>query len=55
MEKVDDDTVQDFLIWLKGRESDIADGIEDFGELQELFHQLYGRNAGEPDADTPLF
>ena len=55
LEKVDDDTMQDFLIWLSGREDDIADGVEDFGALRNLFHQLVGRNAGEPESQEPLW
>ncbi len=47
MGNVDPDVMQDFLIWLSGRENDIAEGVEDFGDLQELFLQLHGRNAGE--------
>lgn len=47
MENIDPDVMQDFLIWLSRHELDIADEMEDFGELQELFFALYGRNAGE--------
>lgn len=55
MEKVDPDTMQDFLLWLGSHEDDIQYGINDFGELRELFHQLFDRNAGEPCNDTPLW
>lgn len=55
MNKVDNDTMQNFLDWLKSREDDIAYGIEDFDELRDLFYQLYGRNAGEKDKEKPLW
>ena len=47
MDKVDDDTMQDFLIWLCSHEDDIKAGMNDFGELRELFQQLTGREAGD--------
>lgn len=31
--------------WLDNRESDIAHGIEDFGALQGVFSDLFGREA----------
>lgn len=53
--EISPDTMQDLLIWLKYRENDIADGIEDFGELRTLFFELYGRNAGEEDEAEPCW
>ena len=35
------------VTWLKGRETDIALGIEDFGALQEVFKALFKRLAKE--------
>lgn len=55
MDKVDPDTMQDFLIWLSNHEEDIAIGINDFDELRDLFYQLYGRNAGDTDDNKPLW
>mgnify|MGYP001563284966 FL=1 len=34
--------------WLLEREYDIATGMEDFGELKEIFEEIVGRKAG-PD------
>jgi len=30
-------------VWLLGRERDIADGVEDFGELRDLFMMTFNR------------
>lgn len=54
LEKIDGDVVQDFLIWISGREEDIANGTEDFWELQEFFEQLMGRKAGEKQEDAEM-
>jgi len=51
---IDPDVMQDFLIWLKSRESDIEHGIEDFDELRELFFILCGRNAGESEDSNQI-
>mgnify|MGYP006909080876 CR=1 FL=1 len=55
MVTIDNDTMQDFILWLRNREEDIANGREDFGDLRELFHQVFDRNADEPPIDTPLW
>lgn len=44
---VDCDVMQDLLIWLHAHEDDIANDINDYGDLKELFCQLYNREAGE--------
>ena len=35
--------MEGFLKWLLDHESDIADSINDFGELQDIFEVLHGR------------
>lgn len=42
------DSVQDLVNWMHGRESDIAADMEDFGELRNIFREIFGRNAGDP-------
>jgi hypothetical protein len=54
LEKIDGDVMQDFSIWISGREEDIANGTEDFYQLQEFFEQLIGRKAGEKQEDTEM-
>lgn len=55
MENIDGDTMQDFINWLSEREQDIADGVEDFGELRPIFFSLFGRNAGEKPEHGPCW
>jgi hypothetical protein len=33
------------VVWLSDREDDIANSIEDFGELKEVFKVVFGRDA----------
>lgn len=50
---IDPDTWQDFIIWLDAHEDDIAAGINDFGDLRDIFFEVMFRNAGEPiDSDA---
>ena len=39
--KISLDSMQDLAIWIKDRETDIKSGFEDFGELQNLYADLY--------------
>lgn len=50
MGKVDGDTMQDLINWLYSHEDDIKHSINDFGELHNLFVQLFDR---EPGAAPP--
>lgn len=50
MGKVDGDTMQDLINWLYSHEDDIKHRINDFGELHNLFVQLFDR---EPGAALP--
>jgi hypothetical protein len=54
MNDLDGDQMQDLIIWLAGRERDIADGVDDFFELREIFFSLFGRNAGEPVDESDM-
>ena len=44
MEQLPGDVMQDLINWLVDRECDIADGVEDFGELRRVFKLLIGRD-----------
>ncbi len=46
MKNIDPDTAQDFLIWLSSHESDIQNEVNDFGDLKDLFCQLFSRYPG---------
>lgn len=37
--------MKEFLEWLLNHENDIADSVNDFGELQDIFKTLHGREA----------
>lgn len=54
MKDLNGDQMQDLINWLAGRESDIADGVEDFFELREIFFSLFERNAGEPVVENEI-
>ena len=41
------DTMQDLTNWLCLHEDEINIGINDFGELQQVFFEVVGRNAGD--------
>jgi len=38
-----DDNMSDLIYWLKSHESDIAHGINDFGDLRHVFWDAIGR------------
>ena len=39
------DTINDVIVWLMSHEEDIADGVNDFGELKLVFIELTGQKA----------
>ncbi len=47
MVELDAEALEKLRTWMFYRESDIAYGIEDFGELQDVFVALFGREAKE--------
>ena len=49
--KIPEDIWLDLIGFLKARESDIAEDIEDFGYLQDLFKFVFGRY---PKDGTPI-
>ncbi len=50
MVELDAEALEKLRTWMFYRESDIAYGIEDFGELQDIFVALFGREAQENPA-----
>ena len=47
MAEINDDTMQDLIIWLCSHEDDIKNGIKDYGELEHVFFEIIGRKAGD--------
>lgn len=47
MNEILDDTMQDLILWLHNHEHEIESGENDFGELRQLFYELFDRKAGE--------
>lgn len=45
---VDDGIMEILIAWLKSHEGDIADGINDFGELKPVYETLFMEDA-QPD------
>ncbi len=44
--------IQDLILYLKAHEEDIASGINDFDELQGIFHYIFLRGAGGGEGDS---
>jgi hypothetical protein len=49
------DSAQDLINWMHGRENDIANNMEDLGELKSIFREIFERNAGDPVEDALAF
>lgn len=44
---IDGDVLLDFQQWLVSHEDDIEAGVNDYGELRDIFKAVVGREAGE--------
>ena len=49
------DAMQDLTNWLSSHEDDIKHGINDFAELQQVFVEVFGREAGDITEIEPLW
>jgi hypothetical protein len=47
--------MQDLIIWLCNHEQDIADDINDFGDLQQVFMEAVGRVPGQELPEDPIW
>lgn len=54
MNEISGDVMQDLVLWLSAHEYEIESGENDFGDLRELFFELFDRNAGEDENGKPV-
>ena len=52
MINIDGDDAQDFINWMHTHELDIANDINDFGELKNVFFAIFDRHAGDSKLDS---